>query len=226
MSSASPSHDARAAAAASSIQASAVDPGRDRVREQRRSSRSAAATRAAELAAEPSGAQLALARQPVARLALERRRAVPQHLAGERLAPGEHGVVGRLGERARRRRDAAAGARDLLVRHARHLPLVLLRAPAGERQVRVAVDEAGDDRAAGRVDLHAPRRRGVEARDQPPPSSTRRARASARPRGRGAGRAARRAAGAAPRRRRGSRPRHGRIGIRTPRRSAASIASS
>ena len=55
------------------------------------------------------------------------------------------------------------------------------RAPAGERQVRVAVDEAGDDRAAARVDLHVgasasaskpaigPRRR---ARSSPAPRSS------------------------------------------------------
>ncbi len=105
-----------------------------------------------QLAPEPRRARLAGVREPVARLALERGRAVREQLGRERRRLREHVLVGRLGERPRRARDAAAGARDLLVGDAGHLALVLLRAPAGERQVRVAVDEARQHRAAGGVD--------------------------------------------------------------------------
>ena len=143
--------------------------------------------------------------------------------AREPLRLREHVVVGRRRERPRRRRDAAAEPRDLLVRHAGDLALVLLGAPAGERQVRVAVDEAGQHRAA--ASRRPPR---------PAPSSVDVARleASARPRGRGAGRggpSSGRSTCAAPRRAPScpscTRSPASRIGIRTPSRSAASIAS-
>ena len=87
-------------------------------------------------------AQLAGGREAVAGLALERGRPRAQHLAGELLRLGEHGLVGRLSQGPRGGPDAAAGARDLLVGDARDLLLVLAGAPAGERQVGVAVDEA------------------------------------------------------------------------------------
>ena len=59
----------------------------------------------------------------------------------------------------------AAGARDLLVRDARDLLLVLPGAPARERQVGVAVDEAGEERAPARVDVDVRVGRGFERGD-------------------------------------------------------------
>ena len=81
----------------------------------------------AQLGRELEGAQLAGGRQPVAGLALERGRPGAQHLAGELLGLREHGFVRGLPQSPCGRPDAAAGARDLLVRHARDLLLVLRR---------------------------------------------------------------------------------------------------
>ena len=132
------------------------------------------------------------ARQPVAALALERRRAVREHLArrAPRACASTSSSVG-LAQRARRGADPAAGARDLLVGHARDLQLVLALAPAGERQVRVAVDEARGSRAQPlRVDL-----RPSASPDRPRSRRSSRRRSAATPgssaqlarRGRGAG---------------------------------------
>jgi hypothetical protein len=114
---------------------------------------------------QPHQPGLRLAGEPVAGLGLQRRRAGGEHLARDPPGLREHGVVARLGQRPGGGRDAAAGARDLLVRHAGHLHLVLLRAPASEGQVRVAVDEPRQDRPAGRVDPHGGARVVVERGD-------------------------------------------------------------
>ena len=181
---------------------------------------------ACQLAPEPGGARLARAGEPVARLALERRRAVPQQLARQRLGLREHVLVGRLGQRPRRAGDAAAGARDLLVGDAGDLALVLLGAPAREREVRVAVDEARQHGAARRVDDHA----GVARLEAGDPAAVEQhvarlerqlARAISSQVGQSVPRRPQHLGGAA------DRDAHGaRIGIRTPSRSAASIASS
>ena len=70
----------------------------------------------AERAAEADGAALGVVGQAVAGLALERRRAGREHLAGDRPRLGEDRLVRAARERPRRRRDPAAAARDLLVR--------------------------------------------------------------------------------------------------------------
>src|ERR671910_596698 len=69
------------------------------------------------------------------------------HLAHDRLAEREHLVVRRLGQHARAPADPAL-AMLIAVRDAGQAGLELVRAPADERQVRVAVDEPGGDRAA------------------------------------------------------------------------------
>ena len=141
-------------------------------------------------------------------------------------------LVARLGERARRRRDAAARAGDLLVRDAGHLALVLLRAPAREGQVGVAVDEAGEHGAA------ASRRPARRRPDRPRRRRSARRRASRRrPRAElrravvaqvgeaGLGRAQHLRGAAQQARARHVRHASPSIGMRTPSRSAASIAS-
>ena len=92
--------------------------GRDRVREQPGQAHRLHDARR-QLAPQPRGARLAVAREPVAGLALERGRAVREQLARERGGLGEHLLVRGLGERPRGAGDPAARARDLLVRHAR-----------------------------------------------------------------------------------------------------------
>ncbi len=118
-----------------------------------------------ELGRELERAQLAGGREPVAGLAFERGRAGAEHLAGEPLRLREHGFVSGLAQGSRGGSDAAAGARDLLVRHARDLLLVLLGAPARERQMGVAVDEAREQRAAAGVDVDVRVRVGLERGD-------------------------------------------------------------
>ena len=78
-----------------------------------------------------------------------------EHLPGEPACLPEHRVVPRLRERPGRRGDPAARAGDLVVGDTGDLLLVLLCSPAGEGQMRVAVDEAGDHCTAGGVDLEA-----------------------------------------------------------------------
>src|ERR1044072_4549360 len=111
---------------------------------------------------EARGAQLCGTTEAVSGLALDGGGPVRQHLGAHAARLREHRPVVGLGERARRARDPAPAAADLLVRDAGDLLLVLLRAPAGERQVSVAVDEARHDRRD--VD-HAVRARGVVERD-------------------------------------------------------------
>ena len=104
--------------------------------------------RPAELGGQLERAQLALARESIAGFALERRRARHEHLSGQLACLLEHRFVRGLAEGPGRGGDPAAGPGDLLVRDARDLLLVLLRAPARERQVGVAVDEAREECAA------------------------------------------------------------------------------
>jgi len=113
-------------------------------------------------------AQLRVDREPVAALSLEGRGPVREHLGGERPGLGEDHVVAHSGQRARRGADAAAGSRDLLVGDTGHLHLVLLRPPPRERQVRMTVDEPGDDGTAPGVDLPDSGRIGFEAGDPVP----------------------------------------------------------
>ena len=117
-----------------------------------------------QLAGQHERAHLPLARQPVARLALERGGAGGEHLLGQPRRLVEHLVVGGLAQRAGRGLDPAPAARDLLVGHAGQLLLVLAPAPAGERQMGVAVHEA---RAAPRT----PRRRSSPRRSDRAPSA-------------------------------------------------------
>ena len=107
-----------------------------------------------QLAGEQERAHLPVARQPVAGLAFERRRAGGEHLLGQPRCLVEHLVVGGLAQGARRGLDPASAARDLLVGDAGELLLVLAPAPAGERQMGVAVDEPGQHGAARGVDRH------------------------------------------------------------------------
>ena len=119
----------------------------------------------AELPRQAGRPCLAVVRQPVAGLPLERRRAVLEHLAGDPRGLAQHGLVAGLGQRTRRRRDAAARAGDLLVRDAGDLLLVLGCAPPRERQVGVAVDEPRHHGAARRVHEHVGARVVLERRD-------------------------------------------------------------
>ena len=112
-------------------------------------------------------------------------------------------------------------ARDLGVGDARDLALVLLRPPARERQVRVAVDEAGEHRAAGASSVTSASAsstmRPSAVATSPGSSESARGLAQVRRPGRHAQHLRR----AAQRERR-----HRGMGIRTPSRSAALMASS
>ena len=100
-----------------------------------------------EPAREPQLAELSLDRQPVAGLQLRRRRAVGRHLRGERLREREHLVVLGLGQHPSRPIDPTFLPVEVPVRHAGEACLELVGAPADERQVHVAVDEARNDRS-------------------------------------------------------------------------------
>ena len=99
------------------------------------------------------GCQLGLAVEPVARLRLERRRALAQHpaaVAGDGLT--QAALAG--GARGRHRREDPASCRvQLLVRRAGGTERELLDPVAGKARVRVAVDEARDRAAPPPVDL-------------------------------------------------------------------------
>ena len=194
-------------ASTSSIHASAVVAPAARRGRAAPVSRIGWATRAASSRPEPRGARLA--RRATARSPSCPR--TPSCRARASRAPAPRACASTCSSvasasDARRARDPAAGARDLLVGHAGDLELVLLRAPARERQVRVAVDEA---RAARRSPTRRPTHvgvRGVEARD--PAAVEQHAPGVERQLGRAVVaqvRQARPRAGAAPARRRGSR---------------------
>jgi len=100
-----------------------------------------------DLAGEPHEALLIGDREAVARLDFERRGALRVQLGDERGEPGPQLVVGRRSRGGDGRADAAG-----LVAPARHARGELLGAVAAEHEVRVAVDEPGDHRAAAHVD--------------------------------------------------------------------------
>ena len=74
-----------------------------------------------------------------------------EHLGNKRKAEFEHVVVARTGEEASTPVDAAATTLYVAVRPAREPRGELVRPPAPERQMSVAIHEAGDD-GAGRPD--------------------------------------------------------------------------
>ena len=100
-----------------------------------------------DLAGETHEALLVGDAQAVARLDLERRRALGVQLGDEARETGAQLVVGR----GTRRRDGRADAARLVAASG-HARGELLGAVAAEHEVGVAVDEAGDDGPAARVD--------------------------------------------------------------------------
>jgi len=114
--------------------------GRDRVREQRGAG-GLLRDCLTELARQPQRTQLSLAREPVTGLALEGRGAGREHLPREAARLRQHHLVSGLPQRSRGGGNPAARAGNLLVRHACHLLLIFVRAPAGEWEMGVAVDE-------------------------------------------------------------------------------------
>jgi hypothetical protein len=123
-----------------------VELGRHRVRaEPRRGT--------ARVADRPQRGKLRLAVEPVARLALERRRAVPAHPAAVPLDRGPQAGFARLARRSDGREDAAAARVQLLVARAARSERELLDAVAPEGGMRVAVDEARDRAEPAAVDL-------------------------------------------------------------------------
>ena len=96
-------------------------------------------------------ADLGLQVQPVARLRLDRRHPVAQHLIEPAPAVSQQRVRrGRPGRR-HRRQDPAACLQDLEVPGTTLAQEQFAFARPGEQQVRVRIDEAGGDRPAGRV---------------------------------------------------------------------------
>ena len=87
-----------------------------------------------------------------------------QRLGRQRARLREHLLIGAGGQGPRARTDSATLARDLRIRRACDLLRVLIRAPARERQVCVAVDKARQHGAAARVQADAARVR-LEAHD-------------------------------------------------------------
>jgi hypothetical protein len=105
-----------------------------------------------EPAIQPQQAELVLPVEAVAALALHGRHAEREHVAEEAGGAGrELLVAGGTGE-PHGPRDPAAGRRDLEVTPSEQPLLELLRAPAAERQMGVAVHQARDDQAATRVE--------------------------------------------------------------------------
>ncbi len=99
------------------------------------------------------GCQLGLVVEPVARLRLERRRALAEHpaaVAGDGLT--QSALAGGAGGR-HRREDPASRCVQLLVRRARGAKRELLDPVARKARVRVAIDEAGDRAASPPVDF-------------------------------------------------------------------------
>ena len=176
-----------------------------------------------ELAPEPRGARLALAREPVARLALEHGRAVLR--ASRARAPRPARAPPR---RTRRRASAPTTAMPPPARaiSSYGTPVTLrsyssARQPANGRCVWQSTKPGSTAQPLASIAASAGR---VDARSV---AGAAPGRASARPRGRGAGTARRGGAAPGPRRAARSSPLvpPSRIGIRTPSRSAASIAS-
>ena len=99
------------------------------------------------------GGELGVAVEAVARLRLERRRAVAEHPAAMALDRLPQAVLPGGPRRPDGREDAAAACVELLVAGARGAERELLDAVAAEGRVRVTVDEAGDRAAAGPVEL-------------------------------------------------------------------------
>jgi hypothetical protein len=97
--------------------------------------------------------ELGLEVEPVARLRLERRRAVAQHPGGVAAHDAFELGLARSTGRADGREDPAARGVQLLVRRAGRTERELLDTVAREARVRVAVDEAGDRAATAPVDL-------------------------------------------------------------------------
>jgi hypothetical protein len=100
-----------------------------------------------DLGGQPEGPRLVLDGEPVAALHLHRGGALTAHLREEGPQPGAQVVVGRRPGRGDRAADPAA-----VVPGARHPRLELPGPVAGEDQVGMAVDEAGDHRAPAHVD--------------------------------------------------------------------------
>ena len=129
--------------------------GRDRVRaEVRRHDLDRAL--ATELIRRLDQPDLGLEVEAVARLGLDGRDAVAEHLVEPAPAVGEQRLGRGLARRGHRRQDPAAGLEDLEIAGAAlaHLPLAL--AGAREQEVRVRIDQAGRDRAAAGVEPREP----------------------------------------------------------------------
>src|SRR5205823_12713645 len=109
--------------------------------------------RAAGVADRAQRRELGLAVEAVARLPLERRRAVTTHPAAVALDRRAQAVLAGGPGRPNRREDAAAPRMELLVPGARGTEGELLDTVAAERRMRVAVDEAGDRAPSPPVDL-------------------------------------------------------------------------
>ena len=111
-----------------------------------------------EAAREPGRAHFLLDRESVAGLQLEGGRAVGEHLVEQRARELEHLVVARLGEHARRPEDAAVASVQLPIGDAAQARFELVGPPPDERQVGVAVDEAGHEASAiGAAERRFPR---------------------------------------------------------------------
>ena len=111
--------------------------------------------------------ELGLEVQPVARLRLDRRDAVAEHLVEPAATVREQLALRGGAGRGDRRQDPAARRQDVEVRGAALAHDELVLAGPGEQQVRVRVDEARGDRPARRVDPGEPAERealGLECR--------------------------------------------------------------
>jgi hypothetical protein len=73
---------------------------------------------------------------------------VGEHLLGQRPAERHHVLLGGVGQHPRAAEDAAASALQVSVRSPGQAGLELVGPPSHEREMGVAVDEPGDDRAA------------------------------------------------------------------------------
>jgi len=120
--------------------------------------------------------QLGGQREPVARLDLDRRHAMPHRRLQPARRFGEQGVGIGVAGLAHRRDDAAAGAGDRFVARPFEPHLELARAVAGVDEVGVAVDQARGQQCAVGVDLVANRaseRRFADADGSDPPTGDR-----------------------------------------------------